>query len=275
MLEAPLFAASGKKQGGFALPGDYFDGTVNEPVMHQAVKVFLANQRQGTHATKTRRWVAGGNQKPWKQKGTGRARQGTTRAPHWPGGGVVFGPHPRDYTQDIPRKVRQLARRSAFNARAREGALAVVDGLDFSAPKTAKLAGLLESMGLAGKKVLLLTNGLRKNVYLSGRNIPTVEVLPFAEAATYNVLWSDTVVVERGALTGDAVADEHLPTPDVGPKVTEVPLKRTKRTPSAGAQKTVARAKKATKPRPDNDPKGPKPKKASAKKAAPKKKGAK
>src|SRR3989442_10232141 len=101
----------------------YFDGTVSEPVLHQAVKVFLNNQRQGTHQTKTRSFVSGGNQKPWKQKGTGRARQGSTRAPHWRGGGIVFGPHPRDYTTDIPRKVRQLARRSALNARAREGAL--------------------------------------------------------------------------------------------------------------------------------------------------------
>ena len=210
MIEAPLFGANGKKSGSFALPADYFDGTVNEPVMHQAVKVFLSNQRQGTHSTKTRRWVTGGNQKPWKQKGTGRARAGTTRSPLWPGGGVAFGPHPRDYTQDMPRKQRQLARRSALNARAREGALSLVDGLDFDAPKTAKLASLLAAMGLEGKKVLMLTHGIKKNLYLSSRNIPLVDVMPYADAATYHVIWSDAVVVERGALADDGTATTEV-----------------------------------------------------------------
>ena len=114
---------------------------MNEPVLHQAVKVFLNNQRQGTAKTKTRSFVSGGNQKPWKQKGTGRARQGSTRAPHWRGGGIVFGPIPRDYRTDIPRKVKQLARKSALNARAREGALHVVERFAFRRPKTAQLAG--------------------------------------------------------------------------------------------------------------------------------------
>jgi large subunit ribosomal protein L4 len=259
MIEAPHFAANGKKQGAYALPGDYFDGEVNEPVMHQAVKVFLANQRQGTHATKTRRWVTGGNQKPWKQKGTGRARQGSTRSPLWPGGGTVFGPHPRDYTQDIPRKVKQLARRSALNARAREGSLSVVEGLKFPAPKTAQLAGLLEAMGLGGKKVLVLTNGVNKPVYLSGRNIPEVEVLPYADAATYNVLWSDAVVVERGALSGEPIA--------AAAEAGEAPKPVAK----AAAKKPAAKAAKA--PKKAAGPKAAK--KAAVKKPAAKKKGAK
>src|SRR5512139_228708 len=144
MLEAPLFSAAGARAAaGYALPEPFFDGTVNEPVLHQAVKVFLNNQRQGTAATKTRSFVSGGNQKPWRQKGTGRARQGSTRAPHWRGGGTVFGPQPRDYRTKIPVKVRQLARRSAFNARAREGALLVVESLAFDSPKTAQLVALL------------------------------------------------------------------------------------------------------------------------------------
>ncbi len=97
MLEAPHFSPGGaRREAAFTLPDDYFDGDVNEPVLHQAVKTFLNNQRQGTHQTKTRSFVSGGNQKPWKQKGTGRARQGSTRAPQWRGGGVVFGTHPRD-----------------------------------------------------------------------------------------------------------------------------------------------------------------------------------
>jgi large subunit ribosomal protein L4 len=210
MIEAPHYTPAGaKRDASFALPADYFDGTVNEPVLHQAVKVFLNNQRQGTAATKTRSFVSGGNQKPWKQKGTGRARQGSTRAPHWRGGGIVFGPHPRDYRTEIPRKVKQLARKSALNARAREGALHVVERFAFRAPKTAQLAGLLGSLDLEGRKVLVLTAGANESVYLSGRNLPTVEVMPYFEASAYDVLWSDAVVVEEGALTG--VTPEPLP----------------------------------------------------------------
>jgi large subunit ribosomal protein L4 len=203
MIEAPHYSSAGAKSDtNFALPADYFDGTVNEPVLHQAVKVYLNNQRQGTHMTKSRSFVSGGNQKPWKQKGTGRARQGSTRAPHWRGGGVVFGPTPRDYRTDIPRKVRQLARKSALNARAREGALHVIERLAFRAPRTAQLAGLLGSLGLDGRKALVLTAGHNPNAYLSGRNLPTVEVMAYPEASAYDILWSEAVVVEEGALTG-------------------------------------------------------------------------
>ena len=177
MIEAPHYSSAGAKRDGVVrAPGRLFDGTVNEPVLHQAVKVFLNNQRQGTAKTKTRSFVSGGNQKPWKQKGTGRARQGSTRAPHWRGGGIVFGPIPRDYRTDIPRKVKQLARKSALNARAREGALHVVERFAFRRPKTAQLAGLLASLGLDGRKVLVLTTGANEAVYLSGRNLPTVQV---------------------------------------------------------------------------------------------------
>src|SRR5437868_10797020 len=117
-----------------ALPEATFDGVINMPVMHQAVKAFMANQRQGNAATKIRKFVVGGNQKPWKQKGTGRARQGSTRAPHFVGGGTVFGPTPRAYDQYVPRQVRALAKKSAFNARAREGAILVIDRFAFDAP---------------------------------------------------------------------------------------------------------------------------------------------
>ena len=141
------------------------------PVMHQAVKAFLANRRQGTAATKTRGKVVGGNQKPWKQKGTGRARQGSIRAPNWPGGGTVFGPIPRSYAQTVPKQVKQLARKSAFNARAREGAVVLVDSLDWSAPKTRTMLSLLASLGAADKKVLFLTDGIKQNVYMSARNL--------------------------------------------------------------------------------------------------------
>src|SRR5512134_374769 len=148
MIEAPMFNAAGARlKTPFALPADYFDGTVHPSVLHDAVKVFLINQRQGTAKAKGRSEVSGGNQKPWKQKGTGRARQGSTRAPHWRGGGVVFGPLPRDYRTGIPRKVRQLARKSALNARAAEGRLLVVERMDFTEPKTSRMAELIDKLG--------------------------------------------------------------------------------------------------------------------------------
>src|SRR5215216_6647137 len=126
-MNAAAYNAKGGKQGSVELPGDLFDGTINMPVMHQAVKAFLANQRQGNASTKTRGFVIGGNAKPWKQKGTGRARQGSTRAPNWPGGGTVFGPLPRAYDEYVPSKMRTLAKKSALNARARESAIFVID----------------------------------------------------------------------------------------------------------------------------------------------------
>src|SRR4029077_8925356 len=149
MIEAPHYSTAGVKKKSVRLPAALFDGTVNKDVMHQAVVTFLANQRQGTHDTKTRSEVSGGNQKPWRQKGTGRARQGSTRAPHWRHGGIAFGPHPRDYRMGIPKKVRQRARKWALNARAREGMLLVVDALAYDKPKTKPFAALLGKLGVA------------------------------------------------------------------------------------------------------------------------------
>jgi large subunit ribosomal protein L4 len=202
MIEVPRFSAAGEPQAAVALPEALFDGTVNRDAMHRAVVTYLSNQRQGTHQTKTRHFVTGGNQKPWRQKGTGRARQGSTRAPHWRHGGIVFGPHPRSYRLGIPRKVRQLARKSALNVRAGEGNLLVVEPLAYEKPQTRQLAGLLARLGAAGRKVLVLTAGPSPNVYLSGRNLPQVQVLPFADATAYEVLWAETVVIEWPALTG-------------------------------------------------------------------------
>jgi large subunit ribosomal protein L4 len=165
----------------------------------------MANQRQGTHSTKTRGLVVGGNQKPWKQKGTGRARQGSIRAPNWPGGGTVFGPMPRNYTQGITRQAKALARKSAFNARAGEGSLHVIDAFQYDAPKTSTLLQLLARLDIAHKKVLILTDGVKQNVFLSGRNLPLVHVMPYSDASTYHLLWSDTVLVESAAL-GTALA---------------------------------------------------------------------
>ena len=244
MIEAPHYSSAGaKRAANFALPAEYFDGTVNEPVLHQAVKVYLNNQRQGTHMTKTRSFVSGGNQKPWKQKGTGRARQGSIRAPHWRGGGIVFGPSPRDYRTDIPRKVKQLARKSALNARAREGAVHVIERLAFRAPKTAQLAELLGSLGVAGRKALVLTAGHNANAYLSGRNLPSVEVMVYAEASAYDILWSDVVVVEEGALTG--VTPEPL-----GEETEAEKAERAERAEAKTASKKAPKAKSPAKAKP-------------------------
>jgi len=274
MIEALHYSSAGtKRDGKFALPAEYFDGTVNEPVLHQAVKVFLNNQRQGTAKTKGRSEVSGGNQKPWKQKGTGRARQGSTRAPHWRGGGIVFGPQPRDYRTDIPKKVRQLARRSALNARAREDALVVVERLAFDSPKTSRMAALLGRVANDEGKVLVLTAGHNPNAYLSGRNMPGVQVMEYGAASAYDILWSDTVVVEEAALTG--VVPE---TTDEEPMLEAAPKKpkAVKAARPAKAPKKAA-AKKATKAKAAKPAKkaAKKPAAAKAKKPAPKKKGGK
>jgi large subunit ribosomal protein L4 len=200
-FQAATFAADGTKRESATLPSTLFDGTVNMPVMHQAVKAYLANQRQSNAHTKTRGLVTGGNQKPWKQKGTGRARQGSTRAPQWVGGGTVFGPsNAANHDQKLPRQMRQLARKSALNARARENAVFVIEALSFDAPSTKRLGQLLASLGVADKKVLILTDGVKPNVYLSGRNYTTAHVMNYADASTYEILWSDVVLIEAGAL---------------------------------------------------------------------------
>lgn len=279
MIEALHYSSAGaKRDAKFALPADYFDGTVNEPVLHQAVKVYLNNQRQGTHMTKTRSFVSGGNQKPWKQKGTGRARQGSTRAPHWRGGGIVFGPSPRDYRTDIPRKVKQLARKSALNARAREGAVHVVERLAFRAPKTAQLVDLLGSLGVAGRKALILTAGHNANAYLSGRNLPGVEVMAYPDASAYDILWSDVVVVEEGALTG--VLPEPLAEETEAERAERKPRRAAATKPAAKAktpkkEKPVAKAKAAKAKAVKRTPAKKSADKPAKKKAAPKKKGSK
>jgi len=275
MLEAIHYTAGGSKRpAAFALPEELFDGTVNEPVLHQAIKAYLNNQRQGTAKTKTRSFISGGNQKPWTQKGTGRARQGSTRAPHWRGGGTVFGPIPRDYTTEVPRKVKALARRSALNARAREGRLHVVEKIALEAPSTKTLAGLLAKLGFDGQKVLVLTHGVNRNAYLSSRNLQQVHVVPYSDVAPYDVLWSAQVIVEEGAFTGrEAEVTEALTaavaksprTPKVAkaakavkaPRVAKA-VKAAKKPAATKAVKKTSAKKAAAKP--------------AAKKAAPKKK---
>jgi large subunit ribosomal protein L4 len=211
MLTAKYFNAAGEPGDAFQLPEELFDGVVNDAVLHQVIKATLANRRQGNAATKTRANVAGGKKKAWRQKGTGRARQGSIRAPHWRGGGIVFGPHPRSYHQDVPRKVKALARRSAFNTKAQDEQVVVIERLAFDAPRTSQAVGLLGKMGVAeAKRVLVLTDGGNETVFRSFRNLPNVEVMPFAQASAYDVMKARQVVIEESALRSVGAAAQEV-----------------------------------------------------------------
>ena len=246
MLEARHYSAAAKRKGSYALPGDY-DGTVNEAVLYDAVRAHLNNQRQGNASTKTRGEVSGGTKKPWRQKGTGRARQGTIRAPQWVGGGIVFGPKPRSYRTTLPRKVRRLARQSALNARAREGAITVVEALEFEEPKTRRMVAFLDKLDLADRKVLVLTAEVQQAAYLAARNLPNVQVMRYSDVAAFHVLWADALVIEEAAIGGHEVADsEQKVEPARARRATKATAlaKRAKKK-TTGAKR--AGAKKATK----------------------------
>jgi large subunit ribosomal protein L4 len=229
------------------LPESTFDGTINMPVMHQAVKAFMANQRQGNASTKIRKYVVGGNQKPWKQKGTGRARQGSTRAPHFVGGGTVFGPTPRAYDEYVPRQVRALAKKSALNARAAEGAIFVIDAFNFDAPHTKTMLSLVTRLEVADKKVLVLTDGVKQNVFLSGRNLPNVHVMPYTDSSTYHILWSDVVLVEAGAIGQTLAPIAEETTAPARKEKTKAPAKAAAKKSAPKAAKKSAAKKTATK----------------------------
>jgi large subunit ribosomal protein L4 len=251
-FKAAAFTAGGTERERVDLPADLFDGTVNMPVMHQAVKAYLSNQRLGLAYTKTRGLVIGGNQKPWKQKGTGRARQGSRRAPHFVGGGTVFGPTGRKYNQTVPRQIRTLARKSAFNARAREDALIVIDNFNYEQPSTKQLISLLGALGVTDKKVLILTDGAKQNVFLSGRNLQRTHVMPYADVSTYHLLWSDVVLIESNALGYElaSVAEKPRvarPKAETKSRGAEKAARKTARSAAknSNAHKTARRAAKA------------------------------
>ena len=273
VLEAAAYTADGtRRRHAVQLPADPFDGLVHEAVLHQAVKVYLANQRQGTASTKTRSFVTGGNQKPWRQKGTGRARQGSIRSPLWPGGGTAFGPLPRDYRAAIPKKMRRLALRSAFSARALEQAVHVVEPLVFEAPRTKRMVDLLDRMDLVGRKVLLLVSEDNRNVLLSARNLPDVEVRRYRDANPYEVLRADTVIIEepalgtlaQGADLGDAPAKREKVKAAPAADAAEAPKKKAGAKPSAPAKRARIAPAKAPAKKP-----AAKKKKSAGKKAAP------
>lgn len=200
-MELNVYKVDGTKtRKKVTLNSDVFEIEPNDHVLYLAVKAHLANKRQGTHSVKTRSAVRGGGRKPFRQKGTGRARQGTIRAPHMPGGGRAHGPHPRDYHQDLPKKVKKLARRSALSYKAKENKILVVEDFQFDAPKTRRVAELLEKLGVNDRKVLILTGEYDVNLYKSARNIPYKSVLKAPQFSTYDVLNANALIIQNGAV---------------------------------------------------------------------------
>ncbi len=204
MANITVMTQAGQNAGEVDLPESVFGIEPNMSVMHQVVTAQLAAKRAGTHSTKTRREVSGGGAKPWRQKGTGRARAGTTRAPHWRGGGVAHGPKPRDYSQRTPKKMIKLALNSALSDRADEGKVLVVDLWSFDTPKTSAAKAALDAIGAEGK-VLMVLGDEDVNAYKSFRNLTTVHCLHVRELNTYDVLDSDVVVFTAATLPSSPV----------------------------------------------------------------------
>ncbi len=198
-MEVPVYNLSGDVVGKTELNEAVFGQPFNEGLVHQAIVRYLANQRVGTHSTLRRGEVSGGGKKPWRQKGTGRARQGSTRAPHWRGGGVVFGPHPRDYRQDMPTKMRRLALRCALSQRVRENGLRVLEELQVEQPRTKTVAQILSKHG-AAQGALLVTPEVNRNVYLSARNLPGTETSFVDQLNIYDVMRHPVILMPLDAV---------------------------------------------------------------------------
>ncbi|MBQ3328800.1 MAG: 50S ribosomal protein L4 [Eggerthellaceae bacterium] len=199
MATIEIKTAEGKKASTAELADSVFGIEPNIPVMHQVVRMQRASWRAGTHSTKTRGQVRGGGKKPWRQKGTGRARQGTIRAPHWRGGGVVFGPHPRNYDFKVNKKEIKLAIRSALSAKLADEQLIVVDKFEFEKPCTKDAVKVLEALGIEGRCTIVVTDE-NVNAFLSFRNIPTVDIVPSGDENVYELLDNKFLVFEEEAL---------------------------------------------------------------------------
>ena len=199
MPSTTLYDRTGASVGSVELHEELFAAPVNEGVLHQVATAQLAGRRIGTHDTRTRGEVRGGGRKPYRQKGTGRARQGTRTAPHYRGGGAVFGPHPRSYEQRLPRKMRRLALRGALTAKLGDEAIRVVDSFGLEAIKTQEFVGVLSALKATGR-VLVVAPQSDEKLRLSARNIPTVELILADSLNVVDVLNADTVVIEQPAL---------------------------------------------------------------------------
>lgn len=198
MPTVALYNTSGEQVGELALSEEIFGAEVNESVLHDAVVAQLASRRLGTHNTKTRSEVSGGGRKPWRQKGTGRARAGTTRSPIWRGGGIVFGPHPRDYSYSLPKKVRRLALKSALSAKVNDGDILVLDSLALEGPKTKDMVKILGALKV--EDALLVTAARDEAVEKSARNIPNIKPLVANGLNVYDLLAYDKLVITKEAV---------------------------------------------------------------------------
>jgi large subunit ribosomal protein L4 len=192
-MKTKVFTQDGKAKGEIDLPDEVFGATINEHLMHLVVKSYLANQRQGTANAKGRSDVSGGGAKPWRQKGTGRARAGTNTSPLWRRGGKTFGPSPRSHAVNMPRKMRRSALRSALSSRARDERVFVVDKIQLDQPRTKSIAALLQAMALNGR-TLLVTDSDARTLYLSARNIKNLAVKALKDMNTYDVLSNENIV---------------------------------------------------------------------------------
>jgi large subunit ribosomal protein L4 len=199
MPSIPLYDRTGKTVGDVELSDALFAAPINAAVLHQVVTAQLAGRRTGTHDTKTRGEVRGGGKKPYRQKGTGRARQGTVSAPHYRGGGVVFGPHPRSYEQRLPRKMKRLALRGALTAKLGDEQLKVIDTFGLSAIKTSELASVLRALEATGR-VLVVAPGRDQQLELSARNLPRVEIILADSLNVVDLIKADLVLIEQPAL---------------------------------------------------------------------------
>jgi large subunit ribosomal protein L4 len=200
-MKLDIFKTDGKSSGKkMDMPKDIFGIEPNDHAIYLSIKAYLANQRQGTHKSKERSEVRGGGKKPWRQKGRGGARAGTNRSPLWVGGGRIFGPRPRDYSQALPKKVKSLARKSAFSYKVKDEQVIILEDFDFEKPKTKEFVNILEALNVSGKKVLLLTNGKQKSVYRSGRNIPKVKVLEANKASAYDILNNQILILQKSTV---------------------------------------------------------------------------
>jgi len=202
MATAKLYNGEGKEQGSVELPSSLFEQPVHRQALYEAVRCYLANQRQGTHDTQTRAEVAYSTAKLFRQKGTGRARAGSAGSPTRVGGGVAFGPHPRDYSYVLPRKIKRVALKSALSDRAGHDRVNVVEDIELAAPRTKTVAELLRAMDLPGRHTLLVLAADDDNVWRSARNIKGVRVLRSHELNAYTILWADNLVFTKKALSG-------------------------------------------------------------------------
>jgi len=196
----PILTKGGTESGEVSLPDGLFGIEPNEHVMHEAVRTYLSNQRSGTAASKGRSDVRGGGKKPWRQKGTGRARTGSTRISHWVGGGVAFGPQPRDFSMRLPKKIRRLALTSALSTKAAADEIKILENFELSKVSTKEMASLLSAIGVGSEKVLLVIREGNKELFLSARNIPNLRVTLARELTTYHLLWAGSVVMTQNAL---------------------------------------------------------------------------